>query len=177
MKKNNLIFGLIAGAISSIWLVILPMLGKDVDNFTGMLYGYTAMIIGFAMIFVGIKNYRDNFNGGSISFGKAFRTGLYITLIASTVYVITWLLVYNFVIPDFSERMAEKYIAEFKATNPSPEALEKQMAEMKQFGEMYKNPFFNAMITYTEILPVGLIISVIASLILKRRNPEMVAGV
>jgi hypothetical protein len=34
---------------------------------------------------------------------------------------------------------------------------------------MYKNPFFNAMMTYIEILPAGLIVTLISSLILKRK--------
>jgi hypothetical protein len=37
---------------------------------------------------------------------------------------------------------------------------------------MYKNPLFNAMMTYVEILPVGLIVTLISSLILKRKNNE-----
>jgi len=40
---------------------------------------------------------------------------------------------------------------------------------MTKFGEMYKNPFFNALITYTEILPIGLIVTLISALILKRK--------
>ena len=40
---------------------------------------------------------------------------------------------------------------------------------MANFGRMYKNPLFNAMMTYVEILPVGLIVTLISSLILKRK--------
>jgi hypothetical protein len=42
---------------------------------------------------------------------------------------------------------------------------------MADFARMYKNPFFNAMMTYLEILPVGLIVTLISSLALKRKRP------
>jgi len=41
--------------------------------------------------------------------------------------------------------------------------------EMEYFARMHKNPFFNTMMTYVEILPVGLIVTLISSLILKRK--------
>jgi len=52
------------------------------------------MIIAFSMVFVGVKSFRDKYNGGTINFGKAFKIGLFISLIASTIYVISWLINY-----------------------------------------------------------------------------------
>jgi hypothetical protein len=46
--------------------------------------------------------------------------------------------------------------------------MESKSKEMANFAVMYKNPFFNAMMTYMEILPVGLVVTLISSLILKR---------
>ena len=40
---------------------------------------------------------------------------------------------------------------------------------MADFVRNYKNPFFVAMMTYVEILPVGLIVTIISSLILKTK--------
>jgi len=37
---------------------------------------------------------------------------------------------------------------------------------------MLKNPLFNAMMTYAEILPVGLVVTLISSLILKRKPAQ-----
>jgi hypothetical protein len=42
--------------------------------------------------------------------------------------------------------------------------------EMADFSVMYKNPFVNAGMTYMEILPVGLLVSLISALILKRKT-------
>jgi len=57
-----------------------------------MLVGYAAMLLAFSLVYVGVKSYRDRENGGVICFGKAFQVGLLISLVASTIYVITWMI-------------------------------------------------------------------------------------
>jgi hypothetical protein len=171
MKKIVIVCGTIAGLIVSAMLVITLAIYKTSGDFeNGMLIGYASMIIAFSLIFVGIKNYRDKYNEGLISFGKAFKIGFFITLIASTIYVIVWLIDYYFFIPDYGEKYAAKMIEKLRASGASQMEIAKQTKEMASFSEMYKNPFFNALITYTEILPVGLIVSLISSLILKRKS-------
>lgn len=142
----------------------------NVDYDTSMLIGYASMLIAFSLVFVGIRNYRDKFNEGIISFGKAFKIGTMIVLIASTIYVIAWLIDYFFFIPDFMDKYATHMLDELKASGASQLEIDKQAEEIARFGKMYKNPLFNAMMTYMEILPVGLIVTLISSLILKRKK-------
>jgi pilus assembly protein TadC len=56
-----------------------------------------------------------------------------------------------------------------KAHGATQAQIQAQAAKLKSQNEMYKNPFFNIMFTYIEILPVGLLVSVVAALILKRK--------
>lgn len=170
LNKNTIVFGLIAGLISSIWVMIFPFLDPSFDYGNGMIYGYTAMIIAFSLIFVGIKNYRDRFNSGVVTFGSAFLVGLYITLIASTIYVVVWLLDYYFLVPDFFDIMSKSYQAKLKAAGASEAELQASIAEMLKYKELYQNPLFNAAMTYMEIVPLGLVISLIAAAILKRKE-------
>jgi hypothetical protein len=173
MTKNILIYGLIAGVIVSILMLTsvnyISHCEGNVDYTTSMLIGYAAMLLAFSLVYVGIRNYRNKYNGGVISFGKAFKIGILIVLIASTIYVIAWLIDYFFFIPDFAEKLSANMLAELKASGASQSEIDKETKEMADFARMYKNPFFNAMITYVEILPVGLIVTLISSLILKRK--------
>jgi hypothetical protein len=170
MKKIVLVCGLIAGSIVSAMMIITMAIYTSTGNFeNGMIYGYASMLLAFSLIFVGIKNYRDKYNSGIISFGKAFKIGLLITLIASTMYVVVWLINYYYFIPDFGEKYAAHMLEKLKASGASEIEMAKQTKEMASFSEMYKNPFFNALITYSEIIPVGLIVTFISSLILKKK--------
>jgi len=173
MKKNIIIHGIIAGIIVSATMLFtvnyISHCEGSVDFNTSMLIGYASMLIAFSLVFVGIRNYRDKYNGGIISFGKAFKTGMMIVLIASTFYVVAWLIDYFYFIPDFMDKYSAKMIEELKTSGASEVEIDKQAKEMANFSSMYKNPFFNAMITYVEILPVGLIVTIISSLILKRK--------
>ncbi|MDF3078617.1 MAG: hypothetical protein K0S09_2506 [Sphingobacteriaceae bacterium] len=177
MKKNIIIYGLIAGAVVSVLMLssvnYLSHCEGNVDYNTSMLIGYASMLIAFSLVFVGIKNYRDKYNGGFISFGKAFSIGIVIVLIASTIYVLAWLIDYFFFIPDFMDKYASHMLSELKASGASAAEIEKQTTEMANFGRMYQNPFFNALMTYAEILPVGLIVTLISSLILKRKEASI----
>jgi len=176
MKKNIIIYGLIAGIIVSFLMLFtmsyLSYCNGNVDYETSMLIGYASMLIAFSLVFVGTRNYRDKYNGGVISFGKAFKIGILIVLIASTMYVIAWLIDYFFFVPDFMEKYSAHMLDKLKASGASQMEIDKQAKQMADMTRMYKNPFFTAIMTYMEILPVGLIVTLISSLILKRNTAK-----
>jgi hypothetical protein len=170
MKKVVLVYGIIAG------LIVTGMMAFSTGYFCskgdfegGMIYGYSAMIIAFSMIFVGVKSFRDKHNGGVINFGKAFKIGLFISLIASTIYVIGWLINYYLFMPDFMDKYAAVMVAKAKTSGVGADELAKTTAYMVKMKEWYKNPLFVILMTYVEILPLALVVTLITSLILKRK--------
>jgi len=173
MKKNIVIYGSIAGiVVSTLMLFITNYISHcegNVDYDTSMLIGYASMLIALSLVYVGIRNYRDKYNEGVISFGKAFKIGLFMVLVASTIYVAAWLIAYFFFIPDFFEKYSAQMLDKLRTGGASQMEIEKQTREMANLAVMYKNPLYNAAMTYMEILPVGLIVTLISSLILRRR--------
>lgn len=171
MKKNILVYGLISGLIISALMAInLAMCIKSGDFEGSMLIGYASMIIAFSLVFVGIKNYRDKYNGGVISFGKAFKIGFFMILITSTIYVIVWLIEERLFFPDFIDRYTAHEINKLQSSGISASKLASKTKELEQAKEMYKNPALKILFTYLEILPVGLVVTLISSLILKRKT-------
>ena len=173
MKRNILVYGLIAGIVVAVLMLFnvnyIGETGKVSYN-TSLLLGYATMLIAFSLVYVGIRNYRDKYNGGVISFGKAFKIGIMIVLIASTFYVVAWLIDYYFFVPDYMDKYSAHMLDELKASGASQVEIDKETMKMAEMVTMLKNPLFNAMMTYAEILPVGLLVTLISSLILKRKT-------
>ncbi len=136
-----------------------------------MIIGFSSMIVAFSFIFIGIKNYRDKQNGGVITFGRAFLLGFMISLVASTLYVITWAVEYHFFFPDFMDKYSAMQIKQLHDSGVSGSKLQEAVKDIETASYNYKhNPFFFSMYTYMEILPVGILITLISSLILKKKT-------
>jgi len=132
--------------------------------------GYTGMVVMFSLIFFGVRNYRNKQLDGYISFGKALKTGALIALVGSTMYVAVWLIYYYLFVPDFID-----VYTSYTLKQCSPSDLPAKTAEMASFKEMYKNPLFVILITYSEVLPIGLAVALVSALILKKKqanNPK-----
>lgn len=174
MKKKIIIYGIISGLIVSAQMLLavnyMSHCNGNLDFNTSMLLGYTSMLIAFSLVFIGIRKYRNEYNHGIISFGKAFQIGITIVCISSLFYVVTWLVNFYFFIPDFMEKYSAHILEELKKSGASAAEIKKQTKEMADFAIQYKNPFFNAMVTFAEIFPVGLLVTIISAILLKRKQ-------
>ncbi len=170
MKKIVLTHGLLAGALVAAWCVITIAVVNHETFDNGMWYGYASMVVAFLLVFVGVKKYRDEENGGVISFGKALKTGLLISLVASTVYVLAWEIDYYFFVPDYLEKLCAAELKKLKASGASAAEILEQTRQMAMYKEWYKNPLLNSLLTYAEIAPVAIVMPFIAALTLKRRK-------
>lgn len=144
--------------------------GAGRDN--GELIGYLSMIVSLSTILLGINESRKASSTGSFSFWDGFKVGLLITLIASTLYVIGWMYYSAQYAPDFMEQYVQREIEAREAVGASAEEISAYTDKMAVYIERYKNPFFKALITFSEILPVGLGVSLIGGLAFMRRKEE-----
>ena len=97
--------------------------------------------------------------------------GAMIALVASVLYVATWQVVqYNFA-PDFAAKYQAHMIETARRSGEPQAEIDKKVAELQRFGEMYKKPVYNVAFTFIEPLPVGLIIALVAAGVLRRRRP------
>jgi len=177
MKKIIFVCGIIGGLISIGWFIFSVQVFKlNLSEKEALFFGYASMVLAFSLIFVGIKNFRDNYNGGVISFGEAIKVALLITAVASTVYVGVWLIDYYFFTPDYMVKYAASVLAGLKASHASQANIDKQMAQLAEYAKTYNNPFLNALVTYREIVPVGIVMSLIAALILKNKPKSSAAN-
>jgi Protein of unknown function (DUF4199) len=176
MKRIVLIFGIISGVISSAMMLSMLLVLDRIGFDKGEILGYTMMVVSFLMVFFGIRSYRENVGGGKISFGRAFSIGILITIISCAFYVITWEFVYFKIAPDFADKYAAYVVDKARTSGASEQAIDAKIEEMKQFKAMYDKPLFNAAITFMEPLPVGLLITLISAVILRKKKGRQEAG-
>ncbi len=168
MKRIVIIYGLIAGTIvGSLLLASMSLWNAGVVDLTnGHVVGYTTMVIALSMVFFGIKSFRDNHQKGVITFGKGLLLGTYITLIASVMYALAWEVSYRNMPSDFIRKMEQSYVDQAKAKG----ATEEELKSMADFWVMYQNPFIRFGVTLTEILPVGIIITLLSASLLRKKE-------
>ena len=172
MRKTVLTFGLIAGAVLSVMMLLtLPFLDR-IGFDKGEIIGYTTMVLAFLMVYFGVRSYRDNVAGGTIKFGRAFVVGLMITLVASACYVATWQLIYYKVAPDFTDKYVVYAVEKAKKSGATDTQIAAQKKEMSEMMYLYKNPLINIGITFLEPLPVGLLFTLVSAFALSRKRRE-----
>jgi hypothetical protein len=170
MKKTTIKYGLIAGGILSVLMGINIIIMKDAKNLAiAEIFGYTSMLIALSAIFIGIKKYRDEYLGGTISYLQAFKVGILITLIASVIYVISWAVLSEIFIPDFHQKYSEYYLKNLEENGASLTELNDAKIQIAYYQEKFKNPLFRWLMSFLEIFPVGLVMTLIASFFHKRK--------
>ncbi|MEO8575399.1 MAG: DUF4199 domain-containing protein [Gemmatimonadales bacterium] len=175
MNKIVLTFGLISGAILSVMMVITQVVMDDIGFDKGEIIGYTTMILASMMVFFGVRSYRDNVAGGSLSFGKALLVGLLIALVANVCYVVTWEFIYFNITPDFMEKYAAYAIEKARASGATAQEIAKRTKEIDEMAVNYKNPLINVAYTFLEPLPVGLLASLLAAAVFRRKRSPVEA--
>jgi len=165
-------YGLIAGLIIGIPMVWRMLAAKPGEvPVVGMLLTYLVMLVALTAVFLGIKAYRDKVLGGVIRFLPALGLGIAISAVASLVYVICWEVSSAYSSFDFVAFYKAYMIDSVKATNPTPEVLQKAITEAEDFAVWYANPLYRIPMTFIEMFPVGILVSLISAAIL--RNPRV----
>ncbi|HEX5684590.1 MAG TPA: DUF4199 domain-containing protein [Ideonella sp.] len=171
MFRSILVHGLIAGLMAGIPMsvMVMAMSGQTMMDW-GMVLGYLTMLIALSAVFVAIKRRRDQDLGGVIRFWPAFGLGVGISVVAGVIYVVAWELAQTLTQMDFASDYAKAMIEQQRAKGVSPEALAKLTAQMEAFKVQYADPLFRLPMTFAEIFPVGLLVSLVSAGLL--RNPR-----
>jgi hypothetical protein len=173
MKRIVLIFGAILGILMCLNLIyVVHLMYNDPDHKSNDIFGYAVQIVIMSLTFFGIRNYRNNQLNGTISFGKAFKVGAFIVLAGATLYVVFWMFYYYLAVPDFLDVFIPHAKSQIAANGATPAEIAAKTTQLENLMEMYKNPVFVILITYMEVLPVGLLVALASSLILKKKAPQ-----
>ena len=168
MLKTVLSYGTAAGLIVGVPLTALTLsMGGQHMMQWGMLVGYATMLLAFTTIFVAIKKRRDGPCGGVIRFWPAFGLGVGIAFVAGLFYVAAWEAGQALSGGDFAAVYSQAMIDQQRAAGVSGDALARYSAQMADFRRSYANPLFRLPMTFIEIFPVGVLVSLVAAALLR----------
>lgn len=166
-------YGVIGGVIVAapmLWRMFTVDPNHPGDPLGGMLIGYLTMLVALTTVFLGIKQYRDKVKGGVIRFLPAFGVGLAISAVACVLYVIAWEICMAFSPLDFSALYSQAMIDAVKNKGGTPDQIAKATADAHDFVVMYAKPYVRIPMTFVEMFPVGLLVSLISAAVLRKSS-------
>ncbi|MEN8186254.1 MAG: DUF4199 domain-containing protein [Bacteroidota bacterium] len=166
-SKIMLHYGIILGVASILMSVVLFALGMHYDQ--DWKQGTFGIIITIAVIFLGIKKYKE-FNEGYLTLGEAIKTGLGIALIGGIISVIYTLIFMNFIEPDFIDNLMTK--AEETLLEQFPDFSDEQLEQAIAMQRKMASPLILSAFSLIGSLFFGLIISLVSGLILKKNKEQ-----
>jgi hypothetical protein len=170
MKKTVLTFGIISGLISAVtMLATIPFMHK-IGTEKALIIGYTNIVLAGLLVFFGIRSYRENFSGGKLTFARGFAVGLLITLLSNSFYVATWEFINHKFMPDFAEKYAAQMVEHAKSSGASQQKIDQTVREAEEFQRNYHNPIYNIAMTFLEVFPVFLGITLLSAALLRRKS-------
>lgn len=171
MLRKIIAYGLLAGVLVGAMLfgTTVTLNGRQPLPY-GVALGYATMLIALSAVFLGVKRHRDRDLGGTIRFWPAFGMGVAISAVASLLYVLAWEAALAVTQMDFAGDYARHLLESEKAKGASAEQLAKIAADMLRFKAQYAKPLVRMAMTATEILPVGVLVSVVAGALLCNRR-------
>ena len=169
--KYALTYGLLSGLVIIVTMITGIVLSGHESFFSSEWFGYLVMLVALTFIFVGVKRYRDVERGGVIKFGAAFAMGLGIAIAAGVAYVAVWEVYLALTDYKFMDEYVAGVMRARQAEGVSGAALAAEMAKLESMRVSYANPLFRVPMTFLEIFPVGLLVSLVSALVL--RNPRV----
>ena len=169
MKNTVFRYGIRSALSICILFLISSLLLKDLDFNTQEIYGYTSIIVSLLFVFFGIKHFRDQENHGLLSFGKGLLIGLLITLFASITFGLYNVIYVEYIDPNFMTEYYNHSVEQVSKTL-SGEELQAKLKQMEDEKDMFSNPFMNFSLMFLTVFMVGVIISLISSLILQNKK-------
>jgi hypothetical protein len=151
--------------------IIMVTVGKVASFEVQEVLGYASMVIALLFTFFGIKQYRDEVNHGSLSFGEGMKTGLLITLIPAVLFAAIDGIYTRLINPDWYKQYYAAYLAKLKASMP-PSDFAIQAKEMEKEQAFFNNPAVSFAVMFLTVFLIGIIVTVISALLLRRRKVQ-----
>lgn len=172
MQKTIFRFGFYGIALMLVILFTSFFIFKGRENWEAQeILGYTTIVISLVFVYFGIRHWRDNYNAGQLTFGQGLKLGSLITLFPSVAFgLFTWLEV-SVLDPGFSDKYYGYQVQKMKASTP-PDKIQEALQKLESEKEMFSSPFLQFAVMFLTVFLIGIVITVISSLILQKTSSK-----
>ena len=169
-KKFVLNYGLILGIISVIFGVVMYVTNVYLDP--SIIYTIIGFLILVTIISLAIKAFKTE-NGGFLSLSEALKVGIGVAVIGGIIAAIWSFVLMNYIEPDYMNQMME--VQREQMIEMQPDMTEAQLDSAAEMASKFSSPLISVATSLIGSLFFGLVISLIAGLIMKNKNPYDVA--
>ncbi len=162
MFKSTLNYGVMLGLAMIIFYILIWMF----DLFFESYMAYINYVILLAGIVLSTKGFRDSIPGGIMSYGKALGTGVLVSLFSAVLLSVFMYVLYKLIDPGLIERTIDESIKTLYEQGRTDE----QIQAVQQVQERFVTPFTIAAGMLFQIIFIGFIMSLIASIFLKNNE-------
>ncbi len=167
MFKHALKWGTIIGVISILYVLLLYVIGMSANKLLSRL-GLLILIVG---IVIATIKYRNNVLGGGISFGKCFSYGLLVSVIVALISSVFSYILYTYVAPEmwqeFVELSQQQALDKLESSGMDIDDIDGVM----EMSSMFVKPLVISISSFFSIVLYGGIVSLIASIFIKKEKP------
>lgn len=164
-KKFIINYGVLLGILSVLLGVIIYITGNvGEQNWTATAVGFLIIV---ASIVLGLKAFKAA-NNGFLNLSDALKIGIGIALIGGVLSVIWTLILMNFIEPDMIEQIME--VQREQLTERMPDMSEEQLEQSLAMVKKFSSPLIISAFALIGNLFFGFIISLIAGLIMQKKE-------
>jgi len=160
-------WGAISGGVGIVLTMLFYNMGMmEPGNTSGSLIStLISLAIGLTIVYMGMKDYRENFNNSNLSFGRGMLWALGYGLVAGLIGAIFTFIFFNFMAPDFIANAMELQMAQMEEQGMGEEELEMAAS----YTSMFMSPIVFSIFGFLGQLFYALVQGLVASLVLKTR--------
>jgi len=177
--KTKITYGLILALVGIALQLVKFLLGFETDkigtpaaSIFGVVIGLATLVIGFIIIWLGVRAVRDEKPDQCLTYGQGVGAGVIIVLIAAVISAIYLIIHVTLINPD----LVENSLALVRQKLAEQGMSEEQMEMTEKITRITMSPPILALISFIENMVIGTIISLIAAAIVKR-NPQPAAQI
>lgn len=171
MRNVIVKYGITAALVMGALMIVPFWLGGPSKATEGLglkeVLGYATMVVAMSLVFFAIREYRSAVD--RLTFVRGFAVGAGVTLVAALGFGLATVLLYAVLMsPEQIDGFMRAYVEQ--SAGADSEAVATALQDYEANRHLWQNPWFQGLVMFGTVLPIGLMASTVSALILRSRG-------